>query len=179
MSDKPKPGPKPGAPEPRIRFGEFWIPAHLAWKRMEIANVTTDAIERFNSEFPHLATQSTRDVVPLARRRLKAVQVEIHRETEQPDLAVEAAQLLVDASPEDAVAALTEQFGVELDLVGLIQLVGEEAYVDALVREAGEYRANMISPGQTADLWNEAHRPTPGGGRWSARDIERLLADAD
>lgn len=174
MSDSKKTDP----PEPRICFGDEWIPAHLAWKKMETANVAADAIERFNTAFPHLATDLTRDVVPLTRRRLKAIQLEIPLKTRRPDLAAEAATLLSQESPEEAAVLLSERFGVDVDLVGLVQLVGEEAYLDSLAREAVDYRANMISPDQTAALWNDAHRPAPGGGRWSRRDIERLLADA-
>jgi hypothetical protein len=175
MSDSTKPDPA----EPRICFGDEWIPAHLAWKKMETANVAADAIERFNTTFPHLSTEITRDVVPLTRRRLKAIQLEMPLKVQRPDLVAEAATLLSKLNPEDAAADLSERFGVDVDLVGLVQLVGEEAYLDALVREAVEYRTNRISPDQTASLWNDAHRPAPGGGRWSSHDIERLLEQAD
>ena len=40
--------------EPMIRFGDSWLPAHQIWHKMEVANMATDAIERFNAKFPHL-----------------------------------------------------------------------------------------------------------------------------
>ena len=59
--------------EPMIRFGDSWLPAHRLWHKMEVANMATDAIERFNDNFPHLASAETKDVVPLARRYLKGI----------------------------------------------------------------------------------------------------------
>ncbi|MDJ0739264.1 MAG: hypothetical protein QNJ91_06080 [Gammaproteobacteria bacterium] len=166
------------AQEPLIRFGDAWIPAHDAWKKMETATVVVDRIDRFNENFPQLSSHRTRDVVPLVRRRLKNVELRMPRPAEQPDIAAIASGLLETLSPDDVLDALAERHASEMGLDQLIQLVGERPYLDALGREAGDFAMNRISPEQTAQLWNELGRPAPGGGLWSAGKIQSLLAEA-
>jgi hypothetical protein len=165
--------------EPTIRFGDEWIPARDAWKKMETATVVVEAIERFNENFPHLSTPETREVVPLVRQRLKDIQLKIPKRAEGPDYAGEAAALLQTLPPEDVIDALAEKHGLEIDLMQLVQMVGDGDYLRALDREAVEFKSNLISPDQTAQLWNDARRPAPGGGLWTARKIQDLLEQQD
>lgn len=169
MSDK-----KPEAP--MIRFGGQWSPAHEIWKKMETATFVAAAIERFNAQFPNLSSSETRDVVPLVRQRLKDIELRMpSTQTGLPDLSPVAADLLTTQTPERALQVLREAHGIKLDLQQLLQLVGERPYIDALTREADDYRENRVSPEQTARLWNEAGRPGPGGGLWTAHKVDMLL----
>jgi hypothetical protein len=77
---------------------------------------------------------------------------------------------------QQALDVLRDRHGMQLDIQQLIQLAGEERYIQTLVREAGEFADNGISAEQTGQLWNDAGRPAPGGGLWSRRKIEDLLA---
>ena len=161
--------------EPTIRVGNDWIPARDAWKKMETATVVVEAIDRFNENFPHLSSPDTRDVVPLVRQRLKNIQLKLPKRVEGPDFPGEAAKLLESLSPEDVIDVLADKHGLELDLMQLVQMVGESAYIGALGREAVEFQLNRISTDQTAQLWNDARRPAPGGGLWTTQKVEGLL----
>ena len=165
--------------EPMIRFGGEWMPAHDVWKKMETATVVTDTIDRFNIGFPDLASADTRNVVPLVRQRLKDIQLRMPTSNaESIDFGPIASELLDVMAPEDALEVLKEKHGMELDLGQLILLVGEEKYLGSLAREAKEYELNRLSPKQTAQLWNEAGRASPGGGLWSEEKIKKLLDSA-
>lgn len=161
--------------EPMIRFGGQWIPAHDLWNKMETANVIADAIERFNEKFPYLSSADTRDVVPLVRQRLKDIDLRMPGKDNRPDLTPIALRLLESMAPEDVIEVLLENHDTALDMVQLIQLVGEEAYLGSLSREAHEFSLNLISPDQTAELWNETSRPAPGGGLWTGKIVSQLL----
>lgn len=167
------------AAEPMIRFGGKWIPAHDLWKKMETANVIADAIERFNTKFPHLSSSHSRDVVPLVRQRLKDIDLRMPEELSEPDIGEITVALLESTSPEGVITVLNNQYGTRIDIGELMQLAGEQAYASALVREAGEHVRNQISHEQTAELWNDAARPVPGGGLWSAKKVQDLLDQAD
>jgi hypothetical protein len=58
-----------------IRFRGDWVPAHEVWHKMEALTVVIEAIDRFNERFPELASDETRHVVPLVRRRLKEIEL--------------------------------------------------------------------------------------------------------
>lgn len=142
---------------------------------METASVVADVIERFNTEFPHLSSTDSRDVVPLVRQRLKDIDLRMPDEAPQPDLGEVTVGLLKSMSPEDAIQVLRDQYDTRIDIAGLMQLAGEQAYASALKREAQEHVRNQISHEQTAELWNHATRPQPGGGLWSAKKVQDLL----
>jgi len=163
------------AAEPMIRFGTKWVPAHDLWKKMETVNVIADAIEHFNTEFPHLSSSHSRDVVPLVRQRLKDIDLRMPDEAPETDLGEVTSGLLETLPPERVIMVLRDQFNAEVDINGLIQLAGEEAYVSALQREGKEHALNLVSPEQTAKLWNDAARPLPGGGLWTAKKVEDLM----
>ena len=142
---------------------------------METVNVIADSIERFNTEYPHLSSAQSRDVVPLVRQRLKNIDLRMPSQTPQLDLGEVTGGLLETMSPEDVIELLRDQYATDIDLSRLIQLAGEEAYVSAIQREAREHTLNLVSPEQTALLWNDAARPPPGGGLWTAKKVQDLL----
>jgi len=171
MADKPEKttqASEENAPkDPMIKVAGVWIPAHEAWARMEIVTEVTDKIERFNNKFPNLSTESTREVVPVVRQRMKDVALRMPRKApDAPDFATRAGDLLDQMSPEEVLDNIQEEFGESLSLRDLISLAGEAAYIGALIREAQDYRANAILPEQTAQIWNDMARPAPGGGLW-------------
>jgi hypothetical protein len=161
-----------------ILFGGEWIPACEAWKKMETATVVVEQIDRFNENFPDLASRATREVVPLVRQRLKNIELRMPVKAELPDLGGVASELLTTLPPEDVLDVLAEKHGMQVDILGLIQLVGDNAYIAALTREGREFEMNRISHDQTAQVWNELGRPAPGGGLWSAKKVEALLSDS-
>lgn len=163
--------------EPMIRFGDEWIPAHQAWSKIETATVVMEVINRFNDNFPDLSSGDTRDVVPLVRQRLKDISLRLPpKDAEFADLGEVCAGLLQEMSPEAVLEQLRREHNIGLDHAQLIQLTGESAYASALTREAREFAENRISPDQMAQLWNDAGRPAPGGGLWSAGKVEDLIA---
>lgn len=161
--------------EPLIRIGEHWVPAHEAWQKLETATAVTEIIDRFNQRFPELSTPVTREVVPLVRQRLKAIALRMPQRQVIRELGAVATKLLHRHRPEEALAILREQHDQDIDLVGLVALAGEGPYLDSLRKEAREYTANKILPEQTAAIWNDMHRPAPGGGLWNRRKVEMLL----
>lgn len=179
MADNPggKPPEKTNTPqdEPLIRLGEYWIPAHMAWKKMEAASIVADVIDHYNTHFPHLANKLTLSTVPLVRKRLKEVQLRISKPAEQIDVGSIAGALLDQMAPEDVLDELLRAHKQELNLRELIAAAGEEPYLRSLQREAMDYLANQISADQTALIWNEMQRPPPGGGLWTQRKVERLI----
>lgn len=163
--------------EPKILFNGQFIPAHEAWKRMETATVATEILERFNQTFPDLATEETRAVVPLVRKRLKDVEVTLpKRPPKAPEIKERALALLKTTSPEDVLNILRVEFGSELDMQQLLSLTGKEPYLNAISQEADELITNKISNKQMAELWNELKRPAPGGGFWTAAKVANLLS---
>lgn len=167
---------KDAPPEPMIRFGDEWVPAHEVWDKMETATVVVQAIERFNANFPDLSSDVTREVVPLVKQRLKDIALRMpSRDPETRELGLVCAELLGQMPPEDVLRRVQEEHGELLDLPQLVQLAGVDAYTQALAREAHVFRNNGISPEQTAELWEDAERPAPGGGLWSVGKVLSLL----
>lgn len=105
MSNHPQERPE----QPLIHFAGAWIPAHMAWKKMAVANVVADVIERFNTRFPHLASPLTRDVVPLVRKRLKEIELLVPAHHRHTDSGGVAGGLLQDRSAEEVVARLRDE----------------------------------------------------------------------
>jgi len=183
MPDKPSTQPdgatSTAEEEPLIRFGDNWVPAHRVWKKMETASAVADVIEHFNTHFPHLSNELTRKVVPTVRQRLKDVEVRMPKKTEAPDFASVAADLLDHMPPEDVLDELARDHNLHTDLRDLIAIAGEDAYLQALRREALEYEQNRILAEQTSLIWNEMSRPAPGGGLWNQQKVEQLISDGN
>lgn len=165
-----------GSNQPTVRIAGKWIPTHRIWKMLETVNTATDLVERYNDENPDHASSITIDAVTAVRERLKALQMSLPTsEEETRDPAEVAGELLKTMPPEDVIATLEQEHGVKANMQGLITLVGEEVYVESMRDEANEYIANMITPDQIAELWNELHRPSPNGGLWSEHLVKKTF----
>ncbi len=162
--------------QPMIRFAGVWVPAHEVWKRMESATVVVEHIERFNTKFPHLSSEQTRNVVPLVRQRLKEIELRMpNKDEDAEDIGDIAAELLKSSSVDETLETLAKDYDVTLAAEQLVHVAGEDAYVNAMRREAREFVTNRVSPEQNAQLWNEQGRPAPGGGLWSPTKVIALL----
>ena len=161
--------------EPVVKIAGQWVPTHRIWKMLETVHTATDLVERFNQQNPDHASDITLNAVNDVRERLKALQMEIPKSPaeKQRDLAEIANKLLETLPPEEVIAILEKEHAVEADMKGLITLVGADAYMESMQREAKEYVDNMISPEQIAELWNDSHRPAPHGGFWTASLIKK------
>lgn len=94
------------------------------------------------------------------------------------DYAEAAKQLLGAMSVDEALRMLKNDYDNPVDMVSLVELVGEKTYHDTLLREAKEFVANMIAPDQVAELWNESKYPPPSGNLWTEQAVQDLLKDA-
>lgn len=159
-----------------VHFAGDWVPAHKVWGWMEMVGAVKDVIARFNTEFPHLASDDTRDVVPLVHRRLKEIELRMPSRGRSADLTTVASELLGCMSPEQVIDTLAQEHGARVDMAELVCLAGEPAYAQALLREARELEQNQVSPEQTAELWNDFGRPAPGGGLWTGRKVRVALS---
>jgi len=160
-----------------VQFAGEWIPAHEAWDKMEVVTTVVETIERFNENHPELATDATRAVVPEVRRRLASIELVMPKKPQKAkELRGKALSLLEHSSPEEAVDQLQDEFSGELNLQTLIAMAGMPAYLGALKREMKVLRENKISPDQAATLWNDIHRVAAGGGSWTGRKVEMLMA---
>jgi hypothetical protein len=239
---------------PKIRVGDFWVPAHRMWNVVESIKTANDLVEKFNDERPELATETTLEVVKRVRMRIRDMELSMGGEGFFEDAAAEAglidadehsgrspagrggndldgagekgvndgdgdagwqsagdgdnavgehaggrgttevasptqdkagldqealadaARQLVEAmSLEEALRMLQEDYGEQIDARDVLDLVGKEAYMNNLGREAKELVVNMIVPEQVAELWNESRYPSPIGGLWTKGDVEALL----
>lgn len=167
----------PPPAQPTIRFGDKEIPTYEAWKKLEAANVAVRHLKYLNERYPELATRLTLDAVKLVFKRLKDIEVIMPKPPEKtPEIEEVAKALLHEYSLEDALELLKRQHGTEADYVGLIHLVGFDAYCEALKKEIHEFQQNFLSFEQIAELWTESKRPVPGGGLlWNAKAVQRLL----
>lgn len=91
------------------------------------------------------------------------------------DYAEAAKQLLAAMSMEEALRMLRSDYDNPVDMVRLVELVGDEAYHDTLKREAAEFQANMIGADQIAELWNESKYPPPMGNLWTEKEVLDLI----
>lgn len=62
---------------PMVRVGDTWVPAHRIWNVVEAMNTATDLVERFNETRPELTTEVTREVVEVARERIRSMELEM------------------------------------------------------------------------------------------------------
>jgi hypothetical protein len=164
--------------QPSIRFGNQELPTYMAWKKLEAATVAVRHLQYLNERYPDLATELTINAVPLVHKRLKSIEILMPKPPEKtPQIEEVAKSLLHEYSLEDALDLLKRQHGTEADYVGLIHLVGFDAYTEALKKEVVEFQQNFLSFEQIAELWTESKRPVPGGGLlWNAKAVERLMA---
>lgn len=160
-----------------IRVGDEWIPTSEALEKIRAATAAVDHLDRLNDDFPQLASEQTREIVPIVRQRLRDFELLTRQLIAHPDLGLIAIGLLATQSPETVLETLAKEHDVNINLRQLVAVAGEPAYLGALAREARELNERRVSSEQTARLWSEFGRPAAGGGLWSADRIGKLLTD--
>ncbi len=145
-----------------------------------VAREAVGHLRRITREFPHLATKPVRvaldtwdedmfrkgELILVQRARAKA---------ERNAMEQRAIEVIEGSMLDDALDILNKEFSRDIDYSYLVDLVGRDRYVSALIREAVELKVNSISPEQTAELWNSAGKPTLGGERWTATGVAVLM----
>ncbi len=163
--------------QPTIRFGGLDIPTHEAWEKLEIAETALTRFKALIDKYPDLANAELKEAERVARQRLASVQVSMpSRPAKTPDLEELVRRLAGEYQQlDDILDALCREHGVELDYLGLVHIMGLEAYQVSLGKELKVYEANALSDEQVAEIWNELQMPTPGGAvHWDSAAIERL-----
>lgn len=159
-----------------IKIAGMDIPVHLAWKKIEVLNTAADHLDRLNEEYPHLSTKFSCEILPIVRQRLRDSVSDVAAPKRIDDNYIDfLKEQIKSQSPEDCIDNLRSAYNVDINLSDLIYHVGEDNYIDAMIREAELYRDNKISPDQTAELWNDLQRPAPGKTHWTTTDVENLL----
>lgn len=159
-----------------VKIAGMDVPVHLAWTKIESLNTGADLLERLNDQYPDLATDFTRNVLPIVRERLKTSLADVASPPVKDDSVVQLAkELIKQMSPEEVIDRLQQEKDVDVSMTDLIYFISEKDYLDAMKREAIEFSQNQISPEQTAQLWNDLQRPAPGKMNWTPRDISELL----
>ena len=139
-----------------------------------------ERLHELNERYPLLASPASLSGVLSWRRR--RVQHRLRRQvppadlSDGPDARALALDLLQHNGLEDVLDTLLDRHGIDLSLPKLIHLVGKEAYIGALKREAAQLLANAISYEQIANLWNDLDRPALGGPSWSPRSVSVLAS---
>jgi DNA polymerase III gamma/tau subunit len=165
--------------QPSIRFGDKEIPTYEAWSKLEAANMAARHLESLNERFPELASEATRSAVKTTQQRLKSVEVLVPQAPKKsPELEDVVLGLLHQHSLEEVAEKLQQEQGLEIDMAGVVFLIGMERYCVILGEEVNMYRANALSDEQIAELWNETNRPVPGGQpRWNAASVSTLIKE--
>ncbi len=162
-----------------IRFAGMDIPAHMAWKKIEVLNTAADNLERLNGQYPHLATEFSREILAIVRKRLKTSVSELGKPKELDNSYIDMLKELIKTdAPEDCLDKVRSAYNIDLNIQDLIYHVGEVNYMEAMIREAELYRDNKILPEQTAELWNQMERPAPGKQHWTGKDVLSLLGES-
>jgi hypothetical protein len=97
------------------------------------------------------------------------------RRAENEALAKVACDLLATHQMEDVMQLMSEKFSVEISYQRLIELIGQEQYVDALCSEVEIMMRNSVSLEQAAQLWNSMGRPSLGEERWTEGSIISIM----
>lgn len=157
----------------------------------------TDRLDALNEKYSELATGKTTKAVKDMRNLLGAIEVTPLNQGEHVDNVTLVAPKAGDdkgggLSPEeiksiaqgtllhngldDTLDILDTKYKVSLSTEELVELVGPDAYKDALKREGEEYRANSISFDQIAQLWNDFGRPPLGEGNWTSISVSSVVS---
>ncbi len=160
---------------------------------LEALEEGADLLDRLNKSHPDLANDFTHEAVEEFHRthvflqenrepntRINTVKQEPVEESvstnQQNQKLIETTQeLLAIHGFDDVLDILQTEHGVTLNLVQLVNLVGNSAYIAALRREALEFQSNAISLPQMAQLWADFGRPPIGDAAWTASTVSRIL----
>lgn len=137
-------------------------------------------LRRITRDFPHLATNPVRVAIETWNedlfRKGELILVQKERAKRERDaMELRAIDIIESNLVDDALDMLNEEFSRNIDYLDLVDLVGKERYMAALIREAVELKVNSISPEQTAELWNSSGKPTLGGDHWNATGVSVLM----
>ena len=138
-------------------------------------------LDELNKRFPNLATDTSRTGVEYWYKRKIQAPVHEHAESDpEPNhasrvLQETALRLLKTHGLEEVLDILLNDHRIDINLSQLIHLVGNQAYLVALRRDAQELLRNAVSYQQIAGLWNDQDRPALGGPRWDARSVSMLV----
>jgi len=160
---------------------------------LEALEEGANLLDRLNKAHPDLADNFTHETVEEFRRThvflheskepnshistIKQAPVETSVDTDQQDqkLIKTTQELLAIHGFDDVLDILQTKHGITLNLVQLVNLVGNSAYITALRREALEFQSNAISLPQMAQLWADFGRPPIGDTAWTASTVSRIL----
>ena len=149
-------------------------------------------LDRLNKTYPNLADDFTRESVEEFRRtpiileqnHTQETTLNTHKtefveqsNTNQNDqkLLETTKELLAIHSFDDVLDILQAEHGVTLNMVQLVNLIGQSAYTVALRREAHEFQSNAISLPQIAQLWTDLGRPPIGDSAWTATSVSMII----
>lgn len=142
---------------------------HLAQMMDENPDLSTDntrkAVDNWSTQLPHLG-----DKIRQMRQGGDA--------SENDVIKMDAAKWIKTHQVEDVIDLLANKHNELVGYQQLIDLVGKQAYRDALRREAIELEENKISKVQMADLWNSMEKPALGGLRWNVEMISALIEES-
>lgn len=150
-------------------------------KLFESVDACADRLEALNNQFAHLASDTTRQSVETWRGVKEGIIFDYNESQkspgEGPDIKAIAIDLLENQGHglEDVIDLLMSDHQVEMDIKGLAQLIGKQAYIAALRRDAADLLDNSISYNQIASLWNDLERPAFGGENWTGRSVSILV----
>jgi len=138
-------------------------------------------LDELNKHFPNLATDSSIAGVEYWYRRMTQAPIHCHPKSDPEskyasgELWELAIKLLQTHDLEEVPAILLNDSQTTLSLSQLIQLVGNQAYLAALRKDAHRLVQKAVSYEQIAALWNDLGRPTLGGPSWNARNVSVLV----
>lgn len=130
---------------------------------IDMMEASVNRLDDLNRLFPQLANANTCDTVGKTRNFVTGLQQAVAR------------HVLAENGLDDTLSVLARQYKIRINALQLQDLVGTDAYIVALRREAHEFAANQISPQQTAKLWNELGRKPMGDEIWTEQGILELL----
>ncbi len=130
---------------------------------IDMMEASVNRLDDLNKSFPQLATPITKDTVTKTRNFVTDLQKSVAR------------HVLAEHGLDDTLNVLARQFKIRINALQIFDFVGEDAYRQALRREAHDFAANLISPQQTAKLWNELGRQPLGDEIWTEQGVLELL----
>jgi hypothetical protein len=150
-------------------------------KLLESVDACADRLEALNTRFSNLASDSTRESVEAWRRVKERVEFDQTTEKKEEGSGLDVSSIAVELlekqghSLEDVIDILMSDHGIEVTIECLAQMIGKQAYIAALRKDAGDLLGNAISYSQIASLWNDLDRPAFGGESWTARSVSILV----
>lgn len=146
---------------------------------LAVAGDAVEHLKRLMEQYPHLVSPHVKNAVNSwsdaqhagGDIEIVACDLKAAQEESLVDLAIE---LIEKHQVEDVMHMLAEKFSLEVDYNRLIELVGDDRYIQALKREVVELEINSVSNEQMANLWNSLGKPALGKDRWTTEAVSAL-----